>query len=291
VAPSKTQTFHDHIVELRRRLLWVVVAVGLSTTVGYLIRKHLITILQRPLGAPLYYNTPAGSFNFIFKLAFLVGFFITLPVVIYQLLRFIEPALPNKITRKLILKIISSSYILALAGIGFGYFYMIPMSLHFFAQYSSSQIRPLISANEYLSYIMGILITFALAFQIPLLVLFINRIKPIKPRRLLHYQRHVIVGSLVFALILPFTYDPISQFIVAIPIVIMYYLSIVVVAVANRRHRRPKVTSPPILLQPAPKLVNPTLNVAKPVASVAVIPQRPPRVRRSIDGILPSYSA
>lgn len=232
MAPA--QTFHDHIRELRRRLLWIVLAIGISGGISYVLRVKVIRLLQRPLGATLFYTSPAGSFNFILKLSTLIGLFIALPVIIYQLVRFIEPALPVNIKKRVMATVISASFALALLGIAFSYLYMIPMSLKFFAGYSTDQIKPLISANEYLSYMLGNLIIFALVFQIPLIVLFINWIKPMKPTKLLRYQRHVIVGAFGLAIVLPFTYDPISQFIVAIPIIVLFYLSVGLLWAANR---------------------------------------------------------
>ncbi len=234
---TPSETFHDHVQELRRRLLWIILAVGISAGVAYWLRLPLINILQKPLGAPLYYTSPAGSFNFVLKLSMIIGTFIALPMVVYQLLGFIRPALPIKLKKGKMIRVIASSFLLALAGIAFGFFIMIPMSLHFFGEYASAQIQPLISANEYLSFVTNNLILFALAFQIPLVILFINWIRPIKPGKLLRYQRHIIVGSFALALILPFTYDPISQFIVAIPIVFLYYLSALLLWIVNRKEK------------------------------------------------------
>lgn len=232
MAPS--QTFQEHIHEFRKRLFWVILAGGVSAGIAFAAHKQAISLLQRPLNQPLFYSSPAGGFNFIIRLSVIIGLFITLPVIIYQLLRFVEPALPIRIRRATMLKIIGASLILAILGVLFAYFYMIPESLRFFAGYSSGQIKPLISADHYLNFFANILVTFALAFQIPLIILFINRIKPLKPGRLLRYQRHVIVAAFVLSLILPFTYDPISQFMVAVPIIFLYYLSVGLLFIANR---------------------------------------------------------
>ena len=268
---ASLETFHDHIKELRRRILWIVLAIGFSAGIAYVLRMRLIVYLQRPLGAPLFYTSPAGSFNFILKLSTLIGIFVALPVIIYNLLRFIEPALPITIKRRAMLTVISASFSLALAGIAFSYFCLLPLSLHFFSSYASAQIKPLISANEYLSFMMGHLITFALVFQIPLVVLFINWIKPIKPGKLLRYQRHIIVGSFGLAVILPFTYDPISQFIVAVPIVVLFYLSIILLWIANRKLVYPEDVQPEITVLksvPTPYLAPtplPVMSAALPV--------------------------
>lgn len=233
------QTFEKHVQELRRRFLWVFIAISVSATLGYYFRNPIITILQKPLNSPLFYSSPGGSFSFVIKVAIIIGVFIALPVMVYQLLRFIEPALPNRIKNSTMIKLILSSFLLASVGVLFGFFIMIPLSLKFFAGYSSDQIRPLISAMEYLNFVLNTLITFAVIFQMPLFVLFINTITPLKPKTLLKYQRHVIVGAFVLALVLPFTYDPISQFVMAVPILLLFYLSVLLLWITKKNYHPP----------------------------------------------------
>ncbi len=287
------QTFHDHIKELRNRILWVVLSIGASAGLGYGFHARIINLLIHPLGSPVFYTSPSGSFNFVIKVSLVIGAFITLPVIIYQLVRFLEPAFPKRVSRSFMVKVIGSSFLLASAGIAFGYFYMIPMSLKFFAGFSSTQIKPLISASEYLTYILNSLITFAVVFQIPLLILFINWFKPIKPGKLLHYQRHVVVGSLGLAVLLPFTYDPISQFIFAIPIIVLFYLSAILLWIVDKR--RPKER---------PNFVVATAQTATPI-SAPITPELPeelpkrqllPKPMLTMDGFIrqnraPSYAA
>jgi sec-independent protein translocase protein TatC len=280
---ASLQTFHDHVKELRRRILWCVLAIGLSASLAYTFRLPLTRFMQHPIGTTLYYNSPAGSFNFILKLSMLIGMFIALPVIVYNLLRFIEPALPVKISRRTMLTVMSASLVLALGGMAFSYYYLLPLSLKFFSGYATAQIKPLISAGEYLSFLMGHLITFALMFQIPLVVLFINWIKPIKPGKFLRYQRHVIVAAFGLAVILPFTYDPISQFIVAIPIVVLYYLSIILLWFANRKRYHPEVVA---AKQPISPSVHPDTGYVPPI-SLPMPVARAQRGALAMDGFVP----
>jgi sec-independent protein translocase protein TatC len=272
---TQSQTFLDHVRELRRRVLWVVLFIGGSGLFGYSFRRPVIRILQHPLGAPLYYTSPAGSFNFVLKISFVIGIFIALPVIVYHAIRFIEPALPIRIKRWFLAKVILASFLLAVLGSAFGFYILIPMSLHFFAGYSTAQIKPLISATEYLSYVMNALISFAILFQIPLIILFINRIRPIKPRTLLKYQKHIVVGAFVIAVILPFSYDPITQFVMAVPIVFLYYLSIILLFIVNRRQ---KFDIPDLVLAPSPIPLPPMLVAPRPSLS-------PSRKGLSMEGI------
>lgn len=233
-----TLTFQAHVKELRHRLYWVFGTFICIGAVTYNFRDDVLKILQKPLGAPLYYSSPVGGFNFNLKSVAVVSLFLALPMIVYQVVKFIEPALTSRIGRKKLVLIVGTSFTLAVMGIAFGYYCVLPLSLHFFSGFSSKQVRPLIFADQYLSFLMSNILVFALVFQIPLVALFINWIKPLPPRKVLHYQRYVIVGAFAIALILPFTYSPISQFIVAVPIIFLYYLSIVFIMFANRSGRR-----------------------------------------------------
>lgn len=231
------QTFYDHVNELRGRLFWVAMAVIIGGTIGYIFRVPLINFIQKPLDAPLFYSKPGGSFDFVMQICYMLGIFVALPVIAFHLIRFMEPALPVPIKKFTILKVITASLTLAFAGAAFGYFVIMPLSLHFFAGYSSDVVQPLISASDYLGYTIGVLVVFMLLSQIPLLILFINRIKPIKPSKLLHYQRHVIAGSFLIAVLVPFTYEPITQFAIAMPMIVLYYMSLLLVWGSNKRRK------------------------------------------------------
>ena len=231
---NSSQTFHDHVRELRNRILVVLLCVGLFSVIGYVLRNPIVNFIQRPIASPLYYNTPAGAFNLVFKISFIVGIFLSIPIIVYNLIRFLEPAFSKKIKGKQIIGSLFFSCLLAVMGAAFGYYILLPLSLHFFGGYSSKNISALISANEYFNYVINLGIAFALLFQIPLIIDFINRISPIKPSQLLKYQKHVIVIAIIIAIALPFTFDPITQFVVAVPIIILYYLSILSVMFSNR---------------------------------------------------------
>jgi sec-independent protein translocase protein TatC len=264
-----------------------------SAAIGFTLRVPLVNFLQRPLGAPLYYTNPAGSFTFSVNVAVVVSLFIALPVIVYQLLRFIEPALTTRIRRGLMTKVILASFALALAGVVFGYYIIVPLSLNFFAKYSTTTLKPLISSDSYLSYLVNNLVIFALVFQLPLIILFIDKIKPLKPKHLLKYQRHVIVGALLLAVILPFTYDPVSQFVVALPIILLYYISILLVWRAGRkrvkvtRKQTHAATKAKAKAKTKPKTKTEPLIVPEPVRPKVVRPKpQPVQTRRSIDGIV-----
>lgn len=226
---STEASLRDHILELRKRLLVVVGVFIVWCGVGYAIREPLTKLILNPLGSSVYYSTPQGGFEFFMRVIMTAGFIAAVPVIVHQLLRFIEPAVGGKLTTQLMRRTLVWSLLLAVTGIVFAYLAILPTSLKFFNEFGGKQVQPLISADSYLNFVLGMLAIFALLFQLPLIISIVDHIKPLKPQQLTKYRRHVFVGSLIVALIMPFTYDPITQFIIAMPIVVLFELSALIV--------------------------------------------------------------
>ncbi len=208
--------------------------------VGYAVREPLTKLILNPLGQSVYYSTPQGGFEFFMRVIMTAGFIAAVPVIVHQLLHFVEPAVGKRLTSKLMRRTLIWSFVLAAIGIVFAYLAILPTSLTFFSEFGGQAVRPLISADSYLNFVLGILATFALLFQLPLIISIIDRIHPLKPRQLTKYRRHVIVGSLIVALIMPFTYDPVTQFVIALPIVLLFELSVIMVRWNHRMTRAQK---------------------------------------------------
>lgn len=236
-AVGRKQKFHEHVKELRRRLAWSAGVFVAGAAGGYIFRQQLMTVLQKPIGTQLYYNTPGGSLSLITQLCMLAGAFLALPVLVYNIVRFLEPAMKNSMRNRSVVLLAVLSVALGTLGLGFAYLVALPMALHFFQSFRMSGLQAMISANSYLDFVIRCLLTFILMFQIPLVILFVNRIKPLSPRKLLKYEKFVVAGSLVIALALPFTYDPITMFVIAAPIVFLYNFSLVLVWISNRTRK------------------------------------------------------
>lgn len=245
MAHAKVQTVSDHIRELQLRLLWVAAVFLAGGVIGYEYHTRIIGFLTQFLqGSSLYYSSPAGGFNFIIKVSVLVGAIVAVPLLVYQVIKFTEPAIEQRHRYKRVWVVAMLSLFLALGGVAFALAAIVPISLHFFAGFTVDGLQPLLSADEYLTYVIKALTWFAVLFQIPLVVLFINRITPLQPRKLLRYEKFVIVGSFAVALILPFAYDPVTQVVIAVPIVLLYNLSILFVWYVNRANRKSKRSKP-----------------------------------------------
>lgn len=231
------QTLGDHIKELRGRLTKVALLFVLGASVGYAFHDYFIEMLKRPLHEKLYYTSPAGGFNFVMKICLVFGLIIALPALVYNIIDFIRPAFKGEIKKSTVRLVALLSFILALSGGVFAFLCVVPMSLRFFQNFTDG-VTALLSANDYLSFVINCVISFMVIFQAPLVVLFIDKIKPLTPSKLFKYEKHVIVGSLAAALVLPFTYDPMTQFFIAIPIVALYNLSIFFVFFTHSKRKR-----------------------------------------------------
>ncbi|HSX01273.1 MAG TPA: twin-arginine translocase subunit TatC, partial [Candidatus Saccharimonas sp.] len=229
---------------------------------AYIWRQPLIELMRRPLGQPLFYTSPTAGFNFVMELCLLAGFLLALPVLCYQLVRFIEPVFTQRLRGRDIVRLISTSSVLVLAGVAFGYYLSLPAALRFFTLVGSNDLRPLISADQYLRFLLSHLAIFAAAFQLPLLLLVINRFTPLDPRRLGRARRYVIVGAFALALIVPWAPDPLSQLILALPIIALYELSILLVRLSNR-HRLTDLPPPPVIPRLKPAVPKPPQPPAK----------------------------
>ncbi len=233
---SRTATkLSDHIRELAIRLLASAVVLVISGVVVYIFYEPLLNLLRSPLNAPLYYNTPIGSFSLVMKVCLMGALTIAIPFITYNLIMFVRPAFEKLVSKKQIYITTIASSILAIMGATFAFTCILPGTLEFFAGFQTDGVNALISADSYLSFVTNIIMTFVLIFQLPLLITFIDSIKPLKPKDLFKMEKWVILGSLIIALIAPFTYDFMTSLLIAAPIIALYNLSILIVIAIHAR--------------------------------------------------------
>lgn len=231
---SNTQSFAQHLSELRRRLGSSLLFFMIGSVIGYLIHDQVLTLLTKPLNQPVFYTNPAGGFEFVFQISLFFGFLVSLPVFVYHIVRFIEPALPKRYPKLLFIILISSSLLL-ISGMAFAYFVSLPAALYFLNKFSTSEIQALISTSEYFSFVTRYLVGFGLVFQLPLIFIAINTVKKISTRAMLKAERWVILVSFILAAILTPTPDIFNQLIMALPLILLYQLTVVIIWLLNTK--------------------------------------------------------
>lgn len=231
-----TRPFIEHVEELRRRFFLCLLFVLACSGLGYALKDRLLALLIAPLGGTLYYTSPVGGFNLTLQLALFFGLVLSVPLILYQSLRFVFPAVDAATRRKLAVIPVAST-LLVLLGVSFAYYFSLPSALHFLGQFSTDQVRSLISTDQYFSFVSAYLVGFAVIFQLPLVMLFVNSFSPLRVRTLLGLERWVVLVSFVLAAVLTPTPDPVNQTIMALPLILLYNVSLLGVWVINRKSR------------------------------------------------------
>lgn len=241
-APAATKVL-DHLRELQMRFLVCFAVLTISSVIVYFFYEPILSILRAPLNETLYYSSPVGSFAFVMKICFMGALAITMPVIAYNLIMFIRPAFDKILSLKRVYAMTVTSAILSISGVIFAYVLILPGTLEFFGGFDITGISALISADNYLSFVTNIIITFVLIFQLPIVLTIIDKIKPLTPKKMLSLEKWVVIGSLIVSLITPFTYDLVTSLLVGLPIVVLYNISILIVIMQHRYYRRKELTA------------------------------------------------
>jgi sec-independent protein translocase protein TatC len=228
----------QHLKEFRNRLFIVAIFFIVGACLAYYFQQPVIDAVLAPLhGQKLVYLNPAGGFSFIFMISIYAGLALAMPVLIQQLYLFIRPALPERAQKKSG-PIIIGGFLLLVAGIAFGYFVAVPGALSFLYSFADQYISASLTADSYLNFVIAYTIGIGIVFQIPLLLLLINTIKPFTPGGLMQSEKWVIVASFVVAAIITPTPDPINQAIIAGPVIIVYQIGVIIILNAIFKKRR-----------------------------------------------------
>ena len=230
---AKRQPLIVHLQEVRSRLLWSFTFLLFGAVLAYFFHQSILIFLVKPLHKPLFYTSPAGAFDLVVKICLSTGFLLSLPIFTYHVLKFLEPVLPEHVKTHLPWFLLAAA-LLMLTGLSFAYFVSLPAALYFLGEFGSAQVQSLISTNEYFSFVVRYLAGFGILFQLPLILLLINSITPLKLKTLMHYQRYVIVLSFILAAVLTPTPDPLNQTIMAVPIILLYEVSVLAIWYVNR---------------------------------------------------------
>ena len=234
----------EHLIELRRRLMWTLAAVFAAFVVCFYFAKPIYNLLLWPYRAAvgvdvpieLIYTAPQEFFFTEIKLALFGAIFIAFPVIASQLYMFVAPGL-YRAERKAFLPFLFATPILFLMGAALVYFVAMPLAMTFFLsmqQTGDVQIVLTAKVSEYLSLIMALILGFGICFQLPVLLTLLARAGIVTAAGLKRYRRHAILGVFVAAAVLT-PPDPISQIALAVPTLLLYELSIFAVALVEKK--------------------------------------------------------
>lgn len=237
-ASDVEMSFLDHVEELRWRIIYAIIGILIFTIVAWIFIDPLIEIVllkpARDANASLQNLRPFGQLFLYVQVAIIVGIVASLPNIFYQLWQFIAPALKKR-ERKYILWIVFFSTFCFLAGIAFAYFVMLPLTMKFAAQFGTAEISNEFAIDEYMSIIISVMLAAGVIFELPMISFFLSKLGILTPKFMRKYRRHAIVIILVLAAFLTPGADPVSQVILAVPLVLLYEISIFISKISSKK--------------------------------------------------------
>jgi sec-independent protein translocase protein TatC len=227
-------SFWGHLEDLRRRIIRSLIAFIIASVLFYPSAGAFLSILIAPAGK-LVFLSPADAFTAYWSVVLLGGLACSLPYICYQLWGFVaEGLMPGE--RRLVGFYGILSFVLFILGALFAYFVMIPMAYQFLLGYSTARIVPMITLDRYLSFLITFVLSFAIAFELPLVVFALARFGIVSPEVLVSGRRYAIVIILIIAAILT-PPDVVSQILLAGPMLVLYELGIVLAKIGGRPGR------------------------------------------------------
>ena len=229
---------NEHLKELRVRLFYSLISICVLALISLQFSNFLFDIIKQPFtysfkNFSLIGTSPGEAFVLKLKLAFFAGILFSSPFIFYQVWKFISPGLLEK-ERKMIIPFLFVTTVFFLGGVVFAYKIILPIALSFFAdEYTSLGIEPNIKIGEYFSLVIQGILVFGVIFELPILFYLLGRFGLITSQDLIKYWRHSITGIFILSAILT-PPDVISQCLMAIPMIILYVLSIFVVKLSNK---------------------------------------------------------
>jgi sec-independent protein translocase protein TatC len=240
-AAEDRMTLMEHLVELRTRLLWIVGALLIGTLLSMVFVSPVLQFIIAPLtalGATPTAIGPTDTITVFFKVSFAMGAVLAMPVIVYQIIRFIAPGLYPHEKRNLIL-ILPGVMILFGLGASFAYFMLLPTAVGFLQSFLGDIIAQDWTIDRYIDFVTRIVFWIGVAFEMPLVVAFLARTGILSGKQLLGFWRQALVIIAIIAAAITPTVDPVNMMLVMGPLIVLYAFS-VGLAFALYRPRKPR---------------------------------------------------
>ena len=229
-------TLIEHLGELRSRIIKVSIAFFGVAIVAWFFRERIFDWLLAPAGDALHGKlNVTGVTEQLFtdmKLALYVGFLLTIPILLYHIWAFVAPAVGD-MGRAFTYTIISLASALFIAGVAFGYFVVLPIGTQFLLSWDTDRFEPIITAQSYLPFVTRFLLAFGIVFELPAATYVAAKLELVDAPLLKKYRKHAIVLNTILAAALTPGQDPYSMVLMAVPMIVMYELSILIARYVN----------------------------------------------------------
>lgn len=238
-------TFTEHLHELRKRIVNIVIALAVAAMISFLFAEELFHALMVPVlnalpegNQALVYTSAVEKFFVYLRVAIYAGIFLAAPVLLHQIWRFVAPGLYES-ERKLVLPFIFFGSIMFVGGGVFCYFVVLPNAFDFLINFggASDWTQPMLTLKEQLSLVLMMELAFGVVFEIPLIIAFMALIGLVDADLLSQFRRHAVVICTIIAAVLTPTGDPFNLALMAVPMYIFYELGIIISRVIGSRRQ------------------------------------------------------
>jgi sec-independent protein translocase protein TatC len=224
----------DHLEELRQRIFYALITTLLGVVICFVFVNPIVHWLEVPAQGVKFLQLAPGEYFFVsIKVAGYSGIVVSSPFILYQIVQFVLPGLTRR-ERRLIGPIVLGSTFLFAAGLAFAYFLLIPAALNFFINYGEGVVEQLWSIERYFEFVLLLLFSTGLAFQIPVVQLLLGLLGIVSSKQMLSGWRYVILGAAVLGAVLTPSTDPVTQSLLGGAVLALYFSGVGMVKFIGR---------------------------------------------------------
>lgn len=224
----------DHLEELRRRIFYSLLAVGVGAIGCFIGVKYIVQVLEIPASGVKFLQLAPGEYFFVsLKVAGYSGLLVATPFILYQVIQFVLPGLTRR-EQGLIAPVVFGSSILFFAGLAFSYIALIPAALKFFISYGADVVEQAWSIEKYFEFVLLLMFSTGIAFQVPIIQLLLGNLAIVSSSQMLSGWRAVILGAVVLGAVLTPSTDPLTQSLLAGAVIGLYFGGIGLVKLSGK---------------------------------------------------------
>lgn len=236
---EKNMTFTAHLEELRQAIVVCFVSLVVTSGLCFIYSKEVLDILTRPLlstvkNVELVFVSPGEAFMATLRASLIIGIIIALPIILNRIFWFISPGLSTK-EKSFSFPIVIMSYFLFLLGVVFAYELLLPFGVKFLIEFAPSNIHPMISIGNYVSFASSLVLGTGLIFELPLLLIFLAFLGLVSSKLLKKYRKHAFLASFIIGGVITPSIDMMVQSLLAGALYALYEISIAVITVLDRK--------------------------------------------------------
>jgi len=233
-APGTVMSLVDHLSELRNRIIWSIGAVAVGAVLGFLVGEPIIAFLKAPLPTdqPLIFLSVGDPFAIRLRIALIVGIILAMPVILWQLWRFVSPGL-TPAERKAILPWIPAALGFFTLGVSIAYV-VLPFAATFLLSFQTPELQALLSAREYFDFVSTLFLAFGLLMEFPILLVGLSRVGIVTSERLRRSRRIIVLGIAIFAAAATPGGDLVSPTILGLTLYVLFEGTVIVIRRSGR---------------------------------------------------------